>query len=283
MSLVADDSDNLIIAIASILDATEKAMDDDSLVAAIDGDINKVIWLGETLDEVKNGAGIGVVVVVVDVPDNPDQIDKGVDQAVMDTDGNSVTPVLYAAIPLAFLLAFALLLAKNRKKRDVRVPADLLSLDQDHVIVGTGDPPRCFHEGMYHYTRSGARYLSTNCAGCIETRRIGFFTDADLPTIKEGRLYDPASPSDQSFSIEDVSVDGSELNTKDSKDSSHRRRKTLVKPSSNNLGTKHSAIDVHQCTSATCRICAYQAGDVAFVSSPVASPASKQFVSNESF
>jgi hypothetical protein len=31
------------------------------------------------------------------------------------------------------------------------------------------------------------------------------------------------------------------------------------------LGVKHSSIDVHQCTSATCPICAYKPRDVSFV------------------
>jgi hypothetical protein len=270
MSLVSHQTDNLDVVVASILDATESVMDLDLLTNDIEGGIiSKVIWLGETLEEVKNGAagsGTGGGVVVVPEEDPVVQIEKGDENAIVDDKKSEVPRVLYAAIPMAFLLAFALLLARNKRKRDVRIPADLLSLDQDHVVVGTGDPPRCFHEGMYHYTRSGARYLSTNCADCAETRRIGFFTDTDdLATITEGRLYDPASPS---FSFEDVSED-EELARKES-NSSHHRKRSLVTPSSRNLGKKHSSVDVHQCTSATCRICAHRAGDVAFVLSPKA-------------
>ena len=270
---MAHQTDDLQIVVASILDATEAVMDNGLLVDDISSDtISKVIWLGETMDEVIAGGGVGGLPGDGDTGDGSNGIiapDGG------DEDESGVPLVLYAAIPMVLLLLFAMLLAKNRK-RDVMTPAELLDLDQCHVIVGTGDPPRSFHEGMYHYTRSGARYLSTNCADCAETRRIGFFTDADLPTITEGQLYDPASPSDRSFSFDDISLEESDimvdvLGADQSKDSSHRRKRTLVEPTTSNLGKKGSAIDVHQCSSATCRLCSYRPDNVNFVAYPRAS------------
>jgi hypothetical protein len=284
MNVVAHRSDGVHLAVASVLDAVQKAMDDDLLVDDFNSDcteggllcsIEKVTWLGVTLDEVK-GIGGG---------DNPDEIGRGDIPNPSEDDNNDVPIVLYAAIPMALLLFFALLLAKNKRQRDVKTPAQLLAIDEDHVIVGTGDPPRCFHEGMYHYTRSGARYLSTNCQSCADTRRMGLFTDADLPTISEGRLYDPESHSDGDFSFEDVSV-GSEEDDPfathvELHDSSHRRKRMLVPACSKNLGRKGSFVDVHQCTSATCRICTYRPSDVAFVASPVTSPSTKMFSSQQ--
>ena len=74
-----------------------------------------------------------------------------------------------------------------------------------------------------------------------------------------------------------VSLSESEIDVADvndsQHDSSHRRKRTLVEPNSNRLGKKHSSIDVHQCASATCRICAYRPADVAFVASPTPPPA----------
>jgi hypothetical protein len=270
------------LVVASVLDALQHAMDEDLLVETFDPkckadvcSIEKVAWLGVTLDEARAGGGGSG-------GDNTDRFegDKG-DSS--ESDENTVPVVLFAAIPMALLLAFALLLARNKRKRDVKTPAQLLDIDEDHVIVGTGDPPRCFHEGMYHYTRSGARYLSTNCQSCANTRRMGLFTDADLPTISEGRLYDPASDSDGDFSLEDGSVGSEEENAAygDHHDSSHRRKRMLVQASSKNLGKKGSFVDVHQCTSATCRICTYRPSDVAFVASPKASPAAKMFSSQQ--
>ena len=59
-------------------------------------------------------------------------------------------------------------------------------------MVGTGDPPGSFHEGLYHYMGDGTRYLSTNCAHCLETRRNSFYTDHNLGTIPEDQEYEDA-------------------------------------------------------------------------------------------
>jgi hypothetical protein len=275
MSIVAHVTDNLSIVVASILDAVEQVLDENLLLQPLCMEdpclITNVAWLGETLDDVKDGAGIGGILVTGD-DSNGSEGDLTADGSEGTGDENDVPIVLFAAIPMALLLAFALLLARNKRQRSVKTPDELNNLDpDDHVLTGTGDPPRSFHEGMYHYTRSGARYLSTNCACCAETRKRGFFTDADLATISEGRLYDPSSPSAGSMSSE--SDDASYESEEDisSHDPSAHRKKMLVEASVGNLGKKHSQIDVHQCTSATCRICSYRPRDVAFVTSPSSS------------
>jgi hypothetical protein len=86
----------------------------------------------------------------------------------------------------------------------------------DFVVVGTGDAPSSFHEGLYHYMRDGTRYLSTRCETCLETRMNGFYTDNDLGTIMEGEEF------------QDTSL----------------------------LGAKNtSTMDVHKCASALCKDC----------------------------
>lgn len=244
MALMAHQTDSLQIIEASILDAIQNAMDDNVLIPEQPCDaqicsVEKVKWLGTTIAEARAGGP------PTDDDDALLAIGLGEDG---DEDGDDTSPVVaYAAIPLAFLMAMAYMLAK--KKRRILTAAQL-GLDQDYVRVGTGDPPRHFHEGMYHYTRAGASYLSTNCPTCEETRRLGFCTDADLPTFAEGRLY------------------GSKDESEVSDDPSTHRKLNLINPNEHNLAGKHSSIDVHQCTSATCRICNYQPKDVAFVVSP---------------
>ena len=169
-------------------------------------------------------------------------------------------------MPLAILAALMLLVARNRD-RNVMTAAQFEELD-DYILPGTGDPPRSFHEGMYHYTRSGARYLSTNCKDCHDTRKMAMsHSFADLPPISENRLHDGTL----SYSYDDMSSVDSEAVEVSAHDPSGHRKFFLVQPMENKLAQKASTVDVHQCSSATCRICAYQPKDVCFIPSP-ASP-----------
>jgi hypothetical protein len=70
--------------------------------------------------------------------------------------------------------------------------------------------------------RDGTRYLSTNCEGCLETRRNSFFTDDNLGTIVEGKEFE---------------------------------EKVLVTAKYKSLGKQASNVDVHKCTSSTCKRC----------------------------
>ena len=247
---MAHQTDNLDIIISSILDGVQQAMDDDVLIPSKPCStpmcaVNKVKWLGTTIEEARAGGPVESSE-VIEEEENDDDI------------ATNLPMIAYAAIPVALLLGLAFLL--NNKKRRELTPAQL-ALEQDYVLVGTGDPPRHFHEGMYHYTRSGARYLSTNCKDCYETRRLGFSTDADLPTIAEGRLYDPTNLGASGSS------DG-DLTEVSSYDASTYRKLHHVPALSGNLAGKHSSIDVHQCTSQTCRICSYRPKDATFIPAP---------------
>mmetsp|Transcript_31044 Transcript_31044/g.75017 ORF Transcript_31044/g.75017 Transcript_31044/m.75017 type:complete len:507 (-) Transcript_31044:297-1817(-) len=275
VTLVHQITSDISLVAASIWDATELVMahSEEMLLngdKAVFADITNVEWLGETEGDAICGGPNGTVC-------NTD--DRGADRATV--------PLAYAVtVPLLILLAFALLVQRNREQRDVMTPRQMLALDaayaiengdENPVYVGTGDPPRSFHEGMYHYTRHGARYLSTNCPDCAETRRSGFHTSSNLETIsEEGHNeqdgYDDMSlvytnTSEYSASGHRMKAIGSGDNDNESapENPSDHRKRNLVEPSDYALGRKHSSIDVHQCSSATCNICAYKPQNVAFV------------------
>ncbi|CAJ1908065.1 unnamed protein product [Cylindrotheca closterium] len=257
MALMAHQTDSLQIIVASILDAIQEAMDGDVLIPDGGDDcadpmcgVDKIRWLGTTIEEARAGGPIGTA--------GADGGERSVNQtAGAEDEDDNVAFVAYAAIPIALLLLMSYLI---KKKRRLLTAGDLD--DENYVRVGTGDPPKSFHEGMYHYTRSGARYLSTNCPDCEMTRRLGFtnYDEDDLGALAEGRMYDPSRAS---------SEDDSDLQ---SYDGSTFRKMHRVQPSSNRLSLKHSSIDVHQCTSATCPICKYRPADPTFISSPRCQP-----------
>jgi len=145
-------------------------------------------------------------------------------------------------IPLIVGLLIGLLLYK-KQRRTMTASEYNEMMASDYVIVGTGDPPGSFHEGLYHYTKGGLRYLSTNCENCLETRRNTFYTDSGLPTILENDVY-----QDNNRDREFVGV---------------------VSPDSKDLGSRHLGIDVHRCTSSTCVRCnnTHRHNTVNFISS----------------
>ena len=228
MTLMAHKADDLDIIVASILDATQGAMDSGILIAEEDKDrIHGISWLGETLEEVDDALN-GVDATDKDIGEiMPIVLAAEEGEGSSDDDGNGILVVFAVGVPLLALLGLAFFASK--KNRNVATAAP----KPHYIITGTGDPPRSFHEGLYHYTRGGARYLSTNCVHCYETRRNGFFT------------LDGAESSDWCG---------------------------LVSPSSTDLGARHSGMDVHECTSATCNICKFRADELQFAGSPRKQP-----------
>ena len=276
VTLVHHVTSDISLVAASIWDATEMVMthSDEMLLNGdkdVFTDITNIEWLGETEGDAICGGPNGTVC-------NTD-----------DREANRTTvPLAYAVtVPLLILLAFALLVQRNREQREVMTSRQMLALDaayaiengdENPVYVGTGDPPRSFHEGMYHYTRHGARYLSTNCPDCAETRRSGFHTSSNLETISEEGHNEQDGYDDMSLvytNTSEYSASGHRMkaiggsgdydNESASENPSDHRKRNLVEPSGYALGKKHSSIDVHQCSSATCNICAYKPQNVAFV------------------
>jgi hypothetical protein len=140
-----------------------------------------------------------------------------------DNTAGALVLLLGVGLPVAAaLILFAVVVQK--KRRATMTAKDFGLMNSEFVLVGTGDPPGSFHEGLYHYMLDGTRYLSTNCEGCLETRRNSFYTDNNLGSIPEDREYE-----------EDILI------TADSKD----------------LGGKTATMDVHRCSSATCKRCVH--------------------------
>jgi hypothetical protein len=143
-----------------------------------------------------------------------------------DNTAGALVLLLGVGLPVfAALILFAVVV--QRKRRATMTAKDFGLMSSEFVLVGTGDPPGSFHGGLYHYMADGTRYLSTNCEGCLETRRNSFYTDNNLGSIPEDREYE-----------EDI----------------------LITANSKDLGGKAATMDVHRCGSATCKRCAHGDG-----------------------
>jgi hypothetical protein len=136
--------------------------------------------------------------------------------------GNHLAVVLGLGVPIVLLLLLLGFVRSNKKREHMTERNYNAWMNSDYVLGGNGDPPASFHEGLYHYMRDGTRYLSTNCEGCLETRRNSFFTDDNLGTILEDAEFE---------------------------------ENILITASPKNLGERASNMDVHTCTSSTCDRC----------------------------
>ena len=236
------ETSNISLAVASIYDSTQKSMDYSDEFFDLEDDqtlvnITNITWLGETEQEAANGGpnGYGVIVAAP-----PNEVIVAVNEPQQEEDKRSL--LAYAlTVPLLLLLAALLLMKRRQVKRKLQTKDQFFWGMFDDVLIGTGDHPDAFHEGMYHYSQYGVRYLSTNCKQCIETKKNGFFTADNLDTISE----------------HSVETEG---------DFSAHRKKYLVHPNTLSLGAKHSLIDVHNCNSARCHICKYKPRNVEFIS-----------------
>jgi hypothetical protein len=213
MTMLSHATDDLTMSIASIRAGIKRAMDDNSLLdPTVLPTITKIVYLGDNETEAVAWGGGG----------------NGRGENFVEEDNDKeLAGVLTASIFAAALLALLLLLV--RKKRTMQTQARVRELDAVGAISSEesshgADPPGSFHQGYYHYTKDGVRYLSPYCQTCIETERqhaLGL----GLETIAE----------DEEF------TEGSDFR--------------LVGANSKDLGGKHSTMNVHSCTSATCLHC----------------------------
>jgi hypothetical protein len=228
MRILAHKVDNVDYLIASLRDYIDASML--NITAYVGEETPNLIflsYLGDSSEEALNDGGDGDVAVweldFSDVDANntnnaTQYIDGGYITAGLQgvtEDDDSVGLIIGVTIPiLVGLIAAALFMQKKRGTMTEDGYRDAM-MTSEFVLVGTGDHPSSFHEGLYHYMRDGTRYLSTRCEGCLETRKNSFYTDNNLGTIME----------DEEF--EDVT----------------------------GLGAKNSTINVHKCTSAVCTRC----------------------------
>jgi len=224
VTIIHHETSDVSLAVASIFDSTQKAMDYSEIFFDLQNDknldtITNIEWLGETEQDAINGGPNGNGMIVGEP--------NGVIEALTEQDENEKSVLAYAlSVPILVLIAFALLLTKNKKKRKVKTKSEIIKARNfDDVLVGTGDDTNSLHEGP----------------DCIETKKMGFYPAGNLDTITEHSKEEDC-------------------------DQSAYRKKSLVSPSTNALGVKHSSIDVHNCRSARCPICAYNPRDVEFIS-----------------
>ncbi|GKY95514.1 hypothetical protein MPSEU_000513100 [Mayamaea pseudoterrestris] len=148
--------------------------------------------------------------------------DDGGSAAAVAGSGAGVGLLLGIGIPIILLLLLLGFVKSGTRREQVTQRQFNHMMKSDFVLSGTGDAPGSFHQGLYHYMRDGTRYLSTNCEGCLETRRNSYFADDGLGTIMEGTVF---------------------------------QENMLVSASCTNLGKRTSNMDVHKCTSSTCQRC----------------------------
>jgi hypothetical protein len=266
MRIIAHVNDDVDYAIASVRDGLEHVM---TYGLGQNGDINGIkflSYLGDSEDEVlalitggrpgdvvgdgSNGSDTGNVsrdgtagngtnstdggLVTSDITSNADQPD----------DDKNLTLLYAVGLPILVALILAAVLRKNRRTVVMVTPYHgLLDGKPEYILPGTGDPPGSFHEGLFHYMKHGQSYLSTNCEVCYQTRRDLHFIDEidgidsddqthyDLATILENEPYDKSSLDSYEESV---------LQRADPDRS---------------LNQNHMGIDVHKCSSATCKIC----------------------------
>ena len=193
-----------------------------TLFAREGGDLNSTIALIQSTfkqsmgSDVLLGEGIPTVTRVV-------YLDETEPPPVNRSEKPFATIISVSSAALALLLL--LLLWKRR---------DTTTKDRGLVVTATpGDLAGSFHLGHYHYTIDGEKYLSTDCAPCLDTAR-GLRAGHGLAAINENKEMDD-------FDL------------------------CLVTANSKDLGGKCSAMNVVPCKSAFCEHCKLEKSGVNFV------------------
>jgi hypothetical protein len=228
MRIVAHAMDDLSYAIAGLRDGLEIAMMQEGVGRK--GEIPGLVflmYLGDTADAVfgpdgTEGPGIGPGT-IVDTTGGTANAARSADSG-----DDSLSIILGVGIPI--VTAFVLAVFFTQKRRRAMTAAAYNSRmmnNSDFLLIGSGDPPNAFHEGLFHYLPSGQKYLSTQCEECLETRKNTFFSFS-------GASRDLASiPEDEEFH-------GDLLVRADSR---------------KGLGQRTLGMNVHKCHSSTCRRC----------------------------
>lgn len=231
MSLTSHASDDLSMSVAAIRTGIKNAMDKDLLLDGNNPDlatVTRVVYLGKSEENV---LAYGVA--------------QGGDFRGIQTSGGGdnngfFVPVLATALVGTAIVALVLLFVRKRRRimtqRQLDVGAAVAAAsaasDDTSTASSMGDPAGSFHQGYYHYTRDGVRYLSPYCTTCRETER----------QLSSGHGLETISEDEQYF----------------------EGRNRLVTPDSKDLGGFHSGMDTHTCMSATCP-CRDRERDVAFI------------------
>ena len=215
-------TDDLSMSITDIRKGIKEAMDNDTLIDRNDtyiGNITRLVYLGDSLEEVyaygtvtRGTAGGGR--------------------------SDMFIPILAVGLIGTGIIALLLLLARRRRRtmtqRQLDQCAAITAASDASSTSSMGDPPGSFHQGYYHYTKDGVRYLSQYCFTCRETER----------QLALGHGLETISEDEQFF----------------------EGRNRLIAANSKDLGCHHSTMNVHNCSSATCEHCRNRERDVTFIS-----------------
>lgn len=134
------------------------------------------------------------------------------------------------------LFALAAFLVKKRRAEASKQVDKKVQDPLSCVVVGTGDPPDSFHDGLYHYMRNGRRYLSTQCEQCLQTKRSCIYALDDSTTFLTEKMGTIPEYETYALSHDDMLIPRAD--------------------SSLGLSQQHMGINVHKCNSATCKRCA---------------------------
>lgn len=227
MTFLSHETDDLSMSIEAIRTGIKAAMAKDTLLDPVKlPTVTRITYLGDTENDVLNWG-------------NGDRVDD--DRGGIVTSGGTnkaYVPILAVSMFGAALIVLMLLLLRRQRtmatQRQLDVGAAVAAASEEEVSLGC-DPPGSFHQGYYHYTKDGVRYLSPYCQTCLET---------------EGQLA--LGHGLETIAEDEVWMEG--------------RNFTLVGANSRDLGGRHSTMDVHSCTSAICRQCTKKQNDVNFIS-----------------
>lgn len=177
------ETSDVSLAVASIYDSTQTAMDNSEIFFDLEDDGNtidiiNIEWLGETQQDAINGGPNGNGMVAIGEP-------KAIISDVSEQEEEKSIFAYALSIPILILMALALLLAKTKKKRRAMTKEQIFGhASFENVSIGIGDPPDSFHEG-------------TNCPDCIDG-------DCDNVSHRERVLV---SPSVTALGIKHSSID----------------------------------------------------------------------------
>mmetsp|Transcript_8734 Transcript_8734/g.21312 ORF Transcript_8734/g.21312 Transcript_8734/m.21312 type:complete len:420 (-) Transcript_8734:114-1373(-) len=183
VTIMHHETSDVSIAVASIYDSTQKAMDYSEIFFDLQDDknmgtITNIEWLGETEQDAINGG-----------PRNGELFvggPNGLTEEVSKNNENERSMLAYAlSVPILILIALALLLTRSKEKRKVKTRKKIaMERSFENVLIGTGDP-----------CSNGV--LSTN-----ETKKLGFYNAGALDTITERSIeedYDPTAHPNKQF------------------------------------------------------------------------------------
>jgi hypothetical protein len=239
MRIIAHSIDDVSYAVVGLRDGIETAM-----LAGI-GQNNEIlnitflVYLGDNKTDALSGPYVGAVGGgTSSVATGNDNGSTAVYAPEEDDEDNMAVGLIVIIILIAIAVILAAMFAK-RHKMLTAAAAEVFYATGEQALIGTGDHPFSFHEGIYHYLPNGQRYFSTCCEECLETRKHLLFSN-------------PSS----SFASDAADQDLQQISAYHSRNCRDTPSNAV---SNEGLGQHHMGMNVQKCTSFLCKRC--QPGD----------------------